>query len=95
MNFKKSRILMWIGFGIGIFIMVIGLSFENEKTISGFMIVGAVVFFTALIQAFIYYTCPHCGYSLMSVRGEIPEYCPKCGNELKPVIGIIDSDKKA
>ena len=94
MNFRKSRNLMWIGFAVGILIMALGLGYENEKVIGGFMIVGAIVFFAALIQAFIFYTCPYCGYSLMNVRGEVPEHCPKCGKELKSVIGIMDSNKK-
>ncbi len=83
MNFRKSRILMWIGFAVGILIMTIGIGYENEKVIGGFMGVGAIVFFAALIQAFIFYNCPHCGHSLMNVRGEVPKYCPKCGEELK------------
>ena len=29
-----------------------------------------------------YELCPHCGYSLMNVRGGIPKHCPKCGKEL-------------
>ena len=49
MNFKKSRNLMWIGFAVGILIMALGLGHENEKVIGGFMIVGAVVFFAAVI----------------------------------------------
>ena len=36
----------------------------------------------------------YCGYSLMNVRGGIPEHCPKCDKELKSVIGIMDSVKK-
>ena len=83
MNFRKSRNLMWIGFAVGILIMTLGLGHENEKIIGVFMVVGAVVFFAALIQAFIFYTCPHCGYSLMNVRGEVPKHCPECGKELK------------
>ena len=94
MNFRKSRTLMWIGFAVGILIMALGLGHENEKLIGGFMIVGTVVFFAALIQAFIFYVCPYCGYSLMNVRGAVPEHCPKCGKELKSVIGIMDSNKK-
>ena len=46
-------------------------------------ITGTVLFFASLVQAFIFYKCPHCGYSLMNVRGEVPEHCPKCGKELK------------
>ena len=59
MNFRKSRNLMWIGFAVGILIVALGLGYENEKMIGGFMVVGAIVFFAALIQAFIFYTCPH------------------------------------
>ena len=83
MNFRKSRTLMWVGYVVGILIAAIGISFENEKIIGGFFAVGAVIFFSALIQAFIFYACPHCGYSLMNVRGPVPEHCPKCGKELK------------
>ena len=83
MNYRKSRSLMWIGFSVGILIMAIGIGLENEEIIGGFMIAGAVVFFAALIQAFILYSCPHCGYSLMNVCGGTPEHCPQCGKELK------------
>ncbi|MBR4893278.1 MAG: hypothetical protein IKZ35_04800 [Clostridia bacterium] len=82
MNFRKSRILMWIGFAIGILIMALGIGFENEKITGGFMAVGFIIFILALIQAFIYCICPYCGYSLMNVRGEIPKHCPECGKLL-------------
>lgn len=72
---------MWIGFIVGILIMALGMTFEDMIGVS--MIVGGIILFAALIQAFIFYVCPHCGYSLMNVRGSIPEYCPKCGEELK------------
>lgn len=83
MNFRKSRNLMWVGFAVGILIMAVGIAFENEKTTLAFMTVGIIIFALAAIQAFIFYLCPHCGYSLMNVRGNVPEYCPKCGKELK------------
>ena len=82
MNFEKSRILMWIGCITGIFIMIIGFGLDNEKVTGIFMIAGMLVFFASLVQAFIFYVCPYCGYSLMNVRGEVPEYCPKCGKKL-------------
>ena len=94
MNFRKSRNLMWIGFAIGIIIMAIGTCFENEKVTGGFMAAGIIVFAIAAIQAFIFYVCPHCGYSLMNVRGAVPEHCPKCGKELKSILGVIDNSKK-
>ena len=82
MNFRKSRTLMWVGLVIGIFIMALGIGIKNEYAINYFMIIGSVIFLVALIQAFVFYICPHCGYSLMNVRGEVPEHCPKCGKEL-------------
>ena len=82
MNFRKSRILMWIGFAIGILIMALGIGFENEKVTVGFMAAGIIMFAIAVIQAFIFYVCPYCGYSLMNVRGEIPKHCPECGKLL-------------
>lgn len=83
MNYKKSRNLMWIGFALAILIMVIGTGFENEKVTGWFVFSGTIVFISALLQAFAFYVCPYCGYSLMNVRGAIPEHCPKCGNKLK------------
>ncbi len=83
MDYKKSRMLMWTGFAVGIFVAAIGAVFENENTIDGFLVAGSVVLLVALIQAFAFYNCPCCGYSLMNVRGKIPEYCPKCGKCLK------------
>ena len=94
MNFRKSRNLMWIGFAAGLLIMSAGIGQKNEKVTGVFVVVGMIIFITALLQAFVFYTCPHCGYSLMNVRGPVPEHCPKCGKELKSVIGIIDNTKK-
>ena len=83
MNYRKSRRLMWIGFAIGILIIALGIGNENEKVTVAFMASGIIVYAVSVIQAFIFYVCPHCGYSLMNVRGDIPRHCPKCGNELK------------
>jgi len=82
MNLRKSRNLMWILFAFGILIIALGTGFENGKVTLGFMIAGTVVFISGLIQAFIFYVCPHCGYSLMNIRGETPKHCPECGKTL-------------
>ena len=74
---------MWIGYVIGILIVARGSSFENQKLAISFAITGTVIFVAAMVQAFIFYTCPDCGYSLMNVRGAIPEHCPQCGKALK------------
>ncbi|MBE7020578.1 MAG: hypothetical protein E7411_03985 [Ruminococcaceae bacterium] len=83
MNFRKSRNLMWIGLAVAIVVMILGTGFENEKVTGWFMFFGTLIFIAALLQAFALYICPHCGYSLMNVRGSVPAHCPKCGNELK------------
>jgi len=72
---------MWIGFVIGIIIALLGCSGSDEVTNPWLFGIGMVIFIAALLQAFIYYRCPHCGYSLMNVKGSIPEYCPKCGEK--------------
>lgn len=79
MDFIKSRNLMWICFAVGILIIAFGYGSETI----GFALVGTVVFFAGLVQAFIFYRCPYCAYSLMNVRGEVPEHCPKCGKSFK------------
>lgn len=83
MNFRKSRNLMWTGFAVGIFLIAFGYGHENENITLAFAIPGVIVAIAAVIQAFIFYICPYCGYSLMNVRGEVPEHCPKCGKSLK------------
>ena len=74
---------MWSGFALAIAIMLMGTGYDNDKTISIFFAIGWVIFLASLVQAFIFYVCPHCGHSLMDVRGEIPNHCPKCGKKLK------------
>lgn len=78
MSFRKSRMLMWIAFGAGLLLlaMAAGLSFGP------LVAAGAIVILAGMIQAAVFYRCPHCGASLLDVRGAIPEYCPRCGGRL-------------
>lgn len=82
MNFKTSRTIMWSGFLTGIIVMLAGCNGGDEVTNPWMFGIGMVVFILSLLQAFIFYRCPHCGYSLMNVKGCIPKYCPKCGEEI-------------
>ena len=79
MNFRRSRNLMWTGMILGLFLM--SLTIANENPI--FIVSGSIIFIISIIQAFIFYTCPDCHYSLMNIRGPIPDFCPKCGKCLK------------
>lgn len=81
MNFKTSRTTMWVGIIIGIMVTLAG-SRGDEITNPWLFGIGMVIFILSLLQAFIFYRCPRCGYSLMNVKGSMPKYCPKCGEEI-------------
>lgn len=83
MNFRKSRILMLTGFVVSIVVMLFGTRFENEKVIGVFLLVGTILFLASLLQALVFYRCPHCNYSFLNVRGANFDYCLHCGYELK------------
>lgn len=79
MNYRKSRMWMWIIFLIGI--LVGGYGAANDVIWP--MAVGTIIVLAGLGQAFFFYCCPHCGESLMNVKGNIPKHCPSCGKKLK------------
>ena len=83
MNFRKSRIMMLTGFVVSIVIMMFGSRFESDKIIGVFLLCGTILFLISLIQALVFYRCPHCNYSLLNVRGGNFDYCPHCGEPLK------------
>lgn len=71
MNYRTSFDLLWIGLVSG---GIIGCFF---------MSLGIVIILIAIMQAFVFYRCPHCKYSLLNVRGMRPNCCPDCGEDLK------------
>ena len=85
MDFKTSRTVMWIGFIAGILIALLGCNGGNEVTNPWLFGIGMVIFIASLLIGFIFYRCPHCGYSLMNVKGCIPKHCPKCGEIINDV----------
>ena len=82
MDFRTSRTLMWIGLLLAFLMMAIGTAAAHETITGGLMVVGTILFLLSFFQASLFYRCPHCGYSLMNVRGSIPGHCPKCGKAL-------------
>ena len=76
---------MWVGFVIGILIALIGTSDGDVVTNPWIFGIGMVIFILSMLQAFIFYRCPHCSYSLMNVKGRVPKYCPKCGEVINDV----------
>lgn len=82
MNFKTSRTIMWSGLVIGILIALLGTDEGDVVTNPWIFGIGMFIFILSLLQAFVFYRCPHCRYSLMNVKGNIPKFCPKCGEEI-------------
>lgn len=70
MNYKVSFDLLWVGLICG--------------GIAGFFSIkiGVTLIALAIVQAALFYRCPHCRYSLLNVRGIRPSYCPNCGEDL-------------
>ena len=82
MNFKKSRTIMWIGCIAGL-LMFAPAMFAEEPSFNTLTIAGLVVYFVTFIQAIIFYRCPFCGYSLLNVKGRMPDFCPRCSGNLQ------------
>ena len=70
MKHKRSLEALIVGF-----VLTIAVSFFSTK------IAGAVLA-VSLIQMFLFYRCPHCGYGLYNVCGMMPSCCPNCGEDL-------------
>ena len=83
MNYKLSRLLMWVGIDGGMVLLAASMCFKNEKLVSGLMIAAVAVFALGILQAFLFYKCPECGCRLIKCKGGIPENCPQCGVYLK------------
>jgi len=73
---------MWAGYVAGFFLAAFAYGCDNKAVVLFCLIAAIIIFFAAMIQAFIFCVCPKCGYSFMKVRGELPDYCPGCGEEL-------------
>lgn len=70
MNYKSSYKILWAGIIVGFLIGFFSL------------LLGFIVMAVSIIQARIFYRCPKCDSSLLSVRGRMPDYCPYCSEPL-------------
>ena len=79
MRYKKSRTTFYACLYIGLALILIAAII---KTALWPCILGGAVIFAGLIQAEIFYRCPHCHKSL-ELRGNVPQYCPNCGEKIR------------
>ena len=70
MKHRRSLEALIVGF-----VLTIAVSFFSTK-------IAAAVLAVSLIQMFLFYRCPHCGYGLYNVCGIMPNCCPNCGEDL-------------
>ena len=83
MNFRKSGKLMWTGGIVSAIIIMLGLFIKNDTASLVLVVLGVVIYLAAMIQAFVFYKCPHCGFRLRKAHTDVPKRCPDC-NEVLP-----------
>lgn len=78
MHYLTSRKLMFALSLGGIFCYAFA---TGTKTVA-FYVAALVLLLGGLLQAVVFYRCPHCGKSLLPYRNGVPKHCPECGEEL-------------
>ncbi len=83
MDYKKSYLMLQIGVLGGAVIVFIGLLLVSKGIVVGnvLSVIGLVCMFGGLMQAFLFFKCPHCGRRF-NIRGKRFSYCPSCGKKL-------------
>ena len=91
MDHRKGFTTMWALMIAGIAIILLpnmiwnlGNADFSAKTVTIIGVSGVGVMMAGIVIGAIYYRCPHCSKSLMNIRGAMPEFCPYCGQRLKP-----------
>lgn len=74
MDYQKSYVLMWVGIIAGFILAAVGGALATKWLAA----VGTVAGLAAIIQAWFFFRCPHCG-GAWDIRGRVPHYCPHCG----------------
>ena len=77
MDYRLSERMMVSACAAGILIVMLG----NRRQSLTMSAVGAGLMVLGLLQALIFYKCPHCG-AHMRLRERKTGYCPECGEKL-------------
>ena len=77
MDYKLSYRIHCVSLGISLALCLFSLM--TDVLWPG--ILGIVLLFAGLLQAAVFYRCPHCGRAL-NIRARRPHFCPECGEEL-------------
>ena len=74
MDYRKSNMLLQAG-GIAALLLLGAACLTRVGWLAA---VGTAVDLAAIIQAWFFFRCPHCG-GAWDIRGCVPHYCPHCG----------------
>ncbi|NCB63192.1 MAG: hypothetical protein EOM52_06185 [Clostridia bacterium] len=75
-NHRNARQIMWVLFGIGLFVgAVFGAVYQAA------LVIGTLLVFAGIGVLLLFWRCPHCGEMLPSREGRI-KFCPNCGEKL-------------
>ena len=77
MDYRKSKTIYEICLYIGLALILIAAFMK----VLWALIIGAIILFGGIIQAGIFFRCPHCR-KMLDFRARKPKYCPNCGKEL-------------
>ena len=70
MKYQWSLMLLWAGLIVGLILVALGI-----------LLAGGLLMLAGIVQACVFYRCPHCKKSLMYIC--MPHNnCPHCGGEL-------------
>lgn len=83
MDYKKSYILLHLGYICGIGITFFGLWLSMKIAVIGNILAffGFIAMLLGIGQAFLFFRCPKCK-KLLPIRGKKPKHCPACGEKL-------------
>lgn len=82
MNYRTAywlSLFLWLA---GFILLILGGISALSARVQWPMYLGFLAIVAGIATDLLFYRCPHCGKSLISVRGSIPSFCPFCGRPL-------------
>lgn len=85
MDYEKSYYILHTGMPGGFLVTMAGLAAGRVYEIPGMLVsvIGLLLMFGSLLQAALYYRCPHCGAHFPIRSAKLPKFCQECGKKLE------------
>ena len=75
MSYRIKLIFLWTAIVLLVLFLLTGMA------LIWLVVVAGVLAICGIMQAAIFFTCPHCG-AHWDFRGKIPKHCPECGHKV-------------